>query len=157
MRPDRILVGECRKDETFEMLQAMNTGHDGSMTTIHANSSRDCLIRLESLVLTSGVEIPLPALRKQISEAIDLVIQLKRDRNGKRVVQEIVELTGMEQNTITTQTLFTRDKRLSPGSDYLSATGLSPQFQEKFIDSGIQLPHNFFDPASDINYDPDLD
>lgn len=78
MRPDRIIVGECRRDETFEMLQAMNTGHDGSMTTVHANSSRDCLTRLESLIMTSGIDIPLPALRKQIAGAIDLIIQLDR-------------------------------------------------------------------------------
>src|SRR5690606_9723007 len=102
MRPDRILVGECRRDETFEMLQAMNTGHEGSMTTVHANSSRDCLTRIESLILSSGVDIPLTALRKQIAGAIDLVVQLKRHKGGQRVVQEIVEVTGMEQSTITT-------------------------------------------------------
>jgi pilus assembly protein CpaF len=157
MRPDRILVGECRRDETFEMLQAMNTGHDGSMTTVHANNTRDCLTRLESLIMTSGIDIPLPALRKQISSAIQLVIQLKRDKAGQRLVQEIVEITGMEQNTITTQALFSRDKKRSAelGSDYLSATGLVPSFVERFSEAGLQFPPNFFDPLTTITYRPE--
>jgi pilus assembly protein CpaF len=150
MRPDRILVGECRRDETFEMLQAMNTGHDGSMTTVHANSSRDCLTRLESLILTSGVDIPLQALRRQISGAIDLVVQLKRHRGGQRLVQEIVEVTGMEQTAVTMQTLFSREK-----GEYLSATGLAPAFLKKFSEAGIQLPPNFFDPTTTVTYQPD--
>jgi pilus assembly protein CpaF len=151
MRPDRILVGECRRDETFEMLQAMNTGHEGSMTTVHANGSRDCLTRLESLILSSGVDIPLPALRKQIGGAIDLVVQLKRDKSGKRVVQEIVEITGMEQNTITTQATFTRDGK----TDILATTGLVPSFMDKFAEAGIQFPQNFFDPNTRVTYRPD--
>jgi pilus assembly protein CpaF len=158
MRPDRIIVGECRRDETFEMLQAMNTGHDGSMTTVHANSSRDCLTRLESLILSANVEIPLPALRRQIASAIALVVQLKRVKNGQRVVQEIVELTGMEANTVTSQVLFTREKAkgIEPsGPDQLHTSGLVPAFMEKFADAAIQFPPNFFDPATKVTYQPD--
>lgn len=162
MRPDRILVGECRRDETFEMLQAMNTGHDGSMTTVHANSSRDCLSRLESLILTSNVEMPLPALRKQIASAVYLIVQLKRHKSGQRVVQEIVEITGMEQTTITTQVLFSREKKKLMGSaapaqgmDPLLATGIVPTFLEKFSEAGIQFPPNFFDTNTAVTYRPE--
>lgn len=153
MRPDRIIVGECRRNETFEMLQAMNTGHDGSMTTIHANSSRDCLTRMESLILTSNVEIPLAALRRQMCSAIDVIVQLKRAKNGQRIVQEIVELTGVEQNTITSQTLFSRSKANSESPEgTLLTTGLAPTFIQRFAESGIQFPQNFFDPATSITY-----
>ena len=158
MRPDRILVGECRRDETFEMLQAMNTGHDGSMTTIHANSSRDCLTRLESLILTSNVEIPLQALRRQIASAINVIVQLKRLKNGTRVVQEIVEITGMEQQMITTQAIFTRDRKKgvdASAPDPLLVVGLVPSFIQSFSDAGVQLPPNFFDPSTRITYQPD--
>jgi pilus assembly protein CpaF len=157
MRPDRIVVGECRRDETFEMLQAMNTGHDGSMTTVHANSSRDCLIRLESLILTSQVEIPLQALRRQIASAVQIIVQLRRLKSGQRVVQEIVEITGMEQSMITSQAIFLRDKKkASPeGEPPLTAAGLVPTFVNRFSDAGIQLPPNFFDPATKITYQPD--
>ena len=166
MRPDRILVGECRRDETFEMLQAMNTGHDGSMTTVHANSSRDCLTRLESLILTSNggtsVDLPLAALRRQIASAVQLIVQLKRNKSGQRVVQEIVEVTGMEQAVITTQAVFTRDKK-KPGAaaaapdtvEPLLAAGLVPSFLPRFAESGIQLPPNFFDANTKIQYQPD--
>ncbi|RYZ99765.1 MAG: CpaF family protein, partial [Proteobacteria bacterium] len=164
MRPDRILVGECRRDETFEMLQAMNTGHDGSMTTIHSNSSRDCLSRLESLILTSNVEMPLPALRKQMASAIDLVVQLKRHKSGQRIVQEITEVTGMEQTTITMQSVFSREKKkiAAPagaanvhGIDPLLAVGIVPSFIEKFSDAGIQFPANFFDASTSVTYRPE--
>jgi pilus assembly protein CpaF len=162
MRPDRIIVGECRRDETFEMLQAMNTGHDGSMTTLHANSSRDCLTRLESLILTSNVEVPLAALRRQIASAVQLIVQLKRNRGGQRVVQAIVEVTGMEQNMITTQAIFSRERKKTaqPGApteenEPLLAAGMVPSFMPRFSDGGIQLPPNFFDPATTITYQPD--
>lgn len=156
MRPDRIIVGECRRDETFEMLQAMNTGHEGSMTSVHANGSRDCLTRLESLILTSGIDIPLSALRKQISSAIDVIVQLKRVKGGQRVVHEIVEVVGMEQNTITSQVLFSREKKKNPNDpDYLLGTGLVPSFVQKFSEAGIQLPQNFFDPNTSVTYQPD--
>jgi pilus assembly protein CpaF len=159
MRPDRIIVGECRRDETFEMLQAMNTGHEGSMTSVHANSSRDCLTRIESLVLTSSVEMPLTALRRQIASAVNLLVQLKRLKTGQRIVQEIVEVTGMEQNNITTQVLFCRDKpkkgQATAGETGLQPSGLVPTFMERFSESGIQFPQNFFDPATKITYRPE--
>ncbi|NUM88715.1 MAG: CpaF family protein [Bdellovibrionales bacterium] len=156
MRPDRILVGECRKDETFEMLQAMNTGHEGSMTTLHANSPRDCFARIESLVATSDVDFPLSALRKQIASALDLVIHIKRLRDGQRVVHEIVEVTGMEQDTITTQTLLSREKGTKGGGpSELAATGLATTLMERFSAAGIQFPPNFFDPGSKIIYRPE--
>lgn len=152
MRPDRIVVGECRRDETFEMLQAMNTGHDGSMTTIHANSSRDCLIRMESLIMTSSVEIPLAALRRQMASAVQIIVQLKRLKNGQRVVQEISEVTGLEQSTITMHALFQRDPKKP---DQLLSAGLVPHFAERFQDAGVQFPPNFFDPGTTISYRPD--
>lgn len=158
MRPDRILVGECRRDETFEMLQAMNTGHDGSMTTVHANGSRDCLTRLESLIMTSSIDIPLAALRKQISSAIDIVVQLKRTKGGQRIVQEITELTGVEQAMITTQTIFVREKNKtisSSSNPELLSAGLVPTFMDKFSEAGIQFPQNFFDAATQVTYQPD--
>ena len=157
MRPDRIIVGECRKDETFEMLQAMNTGHDGSMTTVHANSPRDCLTRLESLVFTSSIDAPLASLRKQISSALNIIIQLKRTNTGQRIVQEVVEVTGMEQSMITTQTLFSREKPkgAKQGSDTLPeliTSGIVPTFMETFGNASIQFPPNFFDPNSKVTY-----
>lgn len=154
MRPDRIVVGECRRDETFEMLQAMNTGHDGSLTTIHANTPRDCFARIESLVMTSNIDFPIPALRRQIASAIDLVVQLKRLRNGRRVVQEIVEVTGMEQDIITTQTIFSRELSGVNSTDLVS-TGYPPSSMNKFTEQGIQFPKSFFDPSSSITYQPD--
>lgn len=159
MRPDRIIVGECRRDETFEMLQAMNTGHEGSMTTIHANTSRDCLGRIESLIVTSSIDYPLAALRKQVVSAVDIIIQLRRQKSGKRVVHEIIELTGMEQNTITTQVIFTREKNQSvqksvanvnnPEPELLS-TGFVPTFAERFAEQGVTIPANFFDPHTKV-------
>lgn len=157
MRPDRIIVGECRRDETFEMLQAMNTGHDGSMTTVHANGPRDCLTRIESLILTSNIEMPLPALRKQMATAIDIIVQLRRNKDGSRVVQEIVELTGMEQTTVTSQILFSRErsKGQAASTPSLISSGLSPAFMQKFSEAGIQFPQNFFDPSTQITYRAD--
>lgn len=162
MRPDRIIVGECRRDETFEMLQAMNTGHDGSMTTVHANSSRDCLTRLESLILTSQVEIPLAALRKQISSAVQFIVQLRRTKTGQRIVQEIVEVTGIEQNTITTQLIFSREKRKTPqtgtsplDNEPLVASGFVPGCIGRFSEAGVQFPQSFFDPNTKVTYQSD--
>ena len=106
MRPDRIIVGECRRGEAFDMLQAMNTGHGGSMTTIHANSPRDGLSRLETLCLMAGLDLPLLAIRKQINSAIDLIVQIKRFRSGKRRITQISEVTGLEGDTITLQDIF---------------------------------------------------
>ncbi|MEQ1721792.1 MAG: CpaF/VirB11 family protein, partial [Pseudobdellovibrio sp.] len=139
MRPDRIIVGECRKDETFEMLQAMNTGHNGSMTTVHGNSPIDCLTRIESLVQFCGVELPLKQVRYQMSKGIDLVIQVKRLSSGKRELSEIIELTGMEQNVISRSSIFERDK-----SGRLISTGYVPRVLEKINQDSKLLSGSFF-------------
>ena len=111
MRPDRIIVGECRGAETIDMLQAMNTGHDGSLTTLHANSSKDALARLETLVLMAGVDLPLRAIREQIASSVNIVIQSARMTDGKRRIMEIVEITGIEENVVQTQTVFKFEKK----------------------------------------------
>lgn len=139
MRPDRIIVGECRKDETFEMLQAMNTGHNGSMTTVHGNSPIDCLSRLESLVQFSGVDMQLKQIRFQMSKAIDLVIQIQRKSNGKREVSEIIELTGMEGDVISRSTIFERNK-----SGQLVSTGYVPDVLKKINADQQIIPHSLF-------------
>ncbi|NDG84012.1 MAG: CpaF family protein [Proteobacteria bacterium] len=107
MRPDRIIVGECRGGEAMDMIQAMNTGHQGSMTTLHANSPRDALFRLETLMMSAGLEIPLPAIRRQIASALDLIVQIRRFRSGARKIVSIQEVTGTEQDTLLLQEVFT--------------------------------------------------
>lgn len=139
MRPDRILVGECRKDETFEMLQAMNTGHNGSMTTVHGNSPIDCLTRIESLVQFCGVDLPLKQVRYQMSKAIDLVIQIRRLANGKREICEVIELTGMENDIISRSAIFERDK-----SGKLISTGYVPNVLNKINYDQQRLSGSFF-------------
>jgi pilus assembly protein CpaF len=114
MRPDRIIVGECRGPEALDMIQAMNTGHRGSMTTIHANSPRDALFRLETLMMSSGLEIPLPAIRRQITSAIQLIVQIRRYRTGSRKIVSIQEVTGTEQDTILLQEVFSFESK-DPG------------------------------------------
>jgi pilus assembly protein CpaF len=146
MRPDRIIVGECRGPETADMLQAMNTGHDGSLTTVHANSPVDCLARVESLVLSAHGDLPLKAVRRNISQAIDLVIQLKRDRTGLRSVSEITEIVGMEGEIITKATLFSSPEGKSGPEDFKS-TGLVPNFIKKMEERDVRFPAKFFDPA----------
>jgi pilus assembly protein CpaF len=153
MRPDRIIVGEVRGAETLDMLQAMNTGHEGSLTTIHANSPRDALSRLETLVLTAGVDLPLRAIREQISSAFDVLVQISRLVDGSRRCTYITEVLRMESDVITLQDLFTAKppdeesatvsrsgRLLSP----LSCTGLKPHFLEKMAASGVLLPPTFF-------------
>ena len=140
MRPDRIIVGECRKDETFEMLQAMNTGHDGSMTTVHGNSAVDCLSRLESLVQLSGIELPLKQVRFQMSKAVDLIIQIRRRADGHRELVDITEVVGMDHETITRATLFERTR-----TGELTTTGLVPQILKKINQNQILIPSNFFE------------
>lgn len=140
MRPDRIIVGECRKEETFEMLQAMNSGHDGSMTTIHSSSPNDCLSRIESLVQFCGVELPLKQIRYQISKAVDLVIQIRRRHSdGKREVSEIVEVSGMENDVITRTAIFERNK-----AGALVPTGYVPRILAKINQDKPLLSNNFF-------------
>lgn len=140
MRPDRVIIGECRKAEAFDMLQAMNTGHDGSMTTIHANSPRDALSRLETLCLLAGTELPLIAIRKQITSALDLIIQIKRLRDGRRIIHAISEVTGIEGDTITLLDLYKFDFDRS----CFQSTGMVPSFTIRLAEMGLVFPKNFF-------------
>ncbi len=137
MRPDRVIVGECRRSEAFDMLQVMNTGHQGSMTTLHANSPRDGLSRLETLCMMAGSDLPLVAIRRQIASAIDVIIQIRRLRNGERKVINIAEVTGMEGDVITLQDIFM-------GETELKATGLIPTFLDRLREQGIEVPLNLF-------------
>ena len=156
MRPDRIIVGEVRGAETLDMLQAMNTGHEGSLTTIHANSPRDALSRLETLVLTAGVDLPLRAIREQISSAFDLLIQIQRLVDGSRRITHVTEVLRMESDVITLQDIFAReaagrgaqsDRRpLAAALAARSAPGLKPHFLEKLAANGVVLPPSFFGP-----------
>lgn len=143
MRPDRIIVGECRKDETFEMLQAMNTGHDGSMTTVHGNSPIDCLSRIESLVQFCGVDLPLKQIRYQMSQAIDLVVQIRRKADGRREVTEIIELIGMEGEIITRSVIFERNKQ-----GQLVSTGYVPNVLKKINSEKTLLHSSFFEKSA---------
>lgn len=151
MRPDRIVVGECRSGEALDMLQAMNTGHDGSLTTVHANSPRDTLARLETLVLMAGFDLPIRAIREQMASAIDIIVQLTRLRDGTRRVTHITEVQGMEGDIITLQDVFLFD--FGAGVDEhgrfrgeLRATGVRPKFAEKLADQGIRLGAEVFNP-----------
>jgi pilus assembly protein CpaF len=144
MRPDRIVVGECRGGEALDMLQAMNTGHDGSLTTVHANSSRDALSRLETLVLMAGMDLPAKAIRQQVAAAIDLIIQLSRMKDGSRKVTNISEITGMEGETITMQDIFTYEQRGLDEAGRVQGifrpTGIRPNIVDKLFDLGIPIP-----------------
>jgi pilus assembly protein CpaF len=150
MRPDRIIVGEVRGAETLDMLQAMNTGHEGSLTTIHANSPRDALSRLETLVLTAGVDLPLRAIREQIASAFDLLVQISRLVDGSRRITHITEVLRMESDVITLQDIFLAqppDEESSGTSRLmtpLACTGLKPHFLEKLAQNGVVLPPHFF-------------
>src|SRR5215471_8405921 len=147
MRPDRLVVGECRSTEALEMLQAMNTGHDGSMTTLHANSTKDALTRLESLILFhAGAEIPLRSLRRQICDALDLVVHLKRSLQGRRHIEEIIGVESMEGDIITRTSLCRRDDSKANGK--LLSSGIVPGFLEQFRTHGVTLPAYFFDPMA---------
>ena len=144
MRPDRIIVGECRRDEAFEMLQAMNSGHEGSMTSLHASSARESLSRLENLV-QYAVQLPVGTIRRQIRNAINLVVQVERDPRGRRLVTEIIELTGLEGETITSQPLFIRDPSLGDTLyGELVPTGLVPKCIEQFTKAGHEFPPDTF-------------
>src|SRR5947209_2140345 len=154
MRPDRIIVGEVRGPETLDMLQAMNTGHEGSLTTIHANSPRDALSRLETLVLTAGVDLPLRAIREQIASAFDLLIQISRLVDGSRRITHITEVLRMESDVITLQDVFVakppdeETSSMSRSSRLLTpllCTGLKPHFLEKMAAQGVVLPAAFFE------------
>ena len=148
MRPDRIIVGEVRGSESLDMLQAMNTGHDGSLTTVHANSPRDALSRVETMVLMAGFDLPVRAIRQQVSSALDLIVHLERMEDGTRRVTSITEVQRMESDVITLQDLFTfkiekvTGERVVVGS--LQSTGLRPTFLSKFEKHGVTLPLNLF-------------
>jgi pilus assembly protein CpaF len=144
MRPDRIIVGECRGGEALDMLQAMNTGHDGSLSTIHANSPRDCIARMETLVLMAGMDLPVRAIRQQIASAVDVIVQLGRMRDGSRRLTAISEVVGMEGEVVTMQDLYTIQIE---GADEtgrvitrLTPTGVRPRLLDRLTEGGIPLP-----------------
>ncbi|MBN1246744.1 MAG: CpaF family protein [Anaerolineae bacterium] len=155
MRPDRIVVGECRGGEALDMLQAMNTGHEGSMTTLHANNTRDALSRLETMVLMAGMELPHRAIREQIAAAIDMIVQLERMRDGSRRVTSITEVQGMEGEVITTADIFKfeqsgyEDNRVI---GRLRPTGIRPKFMDRIEQAGIHLPPSIFGVAQRLRY-----
>jgi pilus assembly protein CpaF len=147
MRPDRIIVGECRGGEALDMLQAMNTGHDGSMSTGHANTPRDMLSRLETMVLMAGVDLPLRAIREQVSSAVDLIVHQTRMKDGTRRIEYITEVQGMEGDVVVMQDVFLFEQTgVVDGKiqGRLKATGIRPKFVEKFEIMGIHLPRGLF-------------
>jgi pilus assembly protein CpaF len=151
MRPDRIVVGEVRGGEVLDMLQAMNTGHDGSLSTVHANSSRDALSRLETMILMSGLVLPVRAMRDYIASALDAIVHVARLSDGTRKVVRVTEIVGMEEETITSQDIFIfeqegleKDGRVR---GHHRATGVRPKFSERLLRAGIELPADLFNPA----------
>jgi pilus assembly protein CpaF len=147
MRPDRIVVGECRGGEALDMLQAMNTGHDGSLTTAHANSPRDTLARLETMVLMAGMELPVRAIREQIASALDVICHQERLRDGTRKIVKITEVQGMEGDIITMSDVFEFEQTgLEAGKviGRVRPTGLRPKFIERIEQSGVHLPPSVF-------------
>jgi pilus assembly protein CpaF len=147
MRPERIIVGECRGGETLDMLQAMNTGHDGSMTTAHANSPRDALARIETMCLMAGMDLPVRAIREQISSAVDVICQQERMRDGTRKVTSITEISGMEGDIITMTDIFVFEQSGVENGQVigrLRPTGLRPKFMDKIEAAGIHLPPSIF-------------
>jgi pilus assembly protein CpaF len=153
MRPDRIVVGEVRGGEALDMLQAMNTGHEGSISTIHSNTPRDALARLETMVMMSGMDLPSRAIREQVAAAIHLIVQISRLSDGSRKVASVCEVQGMEGNVIVLQDLFTfQQKGVGEGGKVLGtmqATGMVPKFIDKFTAAGIRLPTEIFKRSSE--------
>ena len=152
MRPDRIVVGECRSGETLDMLQAMNTGHEGTLSTVHANSARDTLSRVETMVLMAGMDLPVRAIREQVASAVDMIVQLSRLRDGSGRVTQVTEVVGMEGDLITWADLFKFDfaAGFTPDGSFaggLEATGIRPMFTERLQDHGIELPAELFSAA----------
>lgn len=152
MRPDRIVVGEVRGGESLDMLQAMNTGHDGSLTTVHSNTPRDTLSRIETMVMMAGFDLPIKAIREQIASAVDLIVHVSRLKDGTRRITHVTEVEGMEGDIITLQDLFLFDfgSGIEEGTGKylgrLKATGIRPTFSEHLQDMGIRLPADLFDP-----------
>ena len=155
MRPDRIVVGECRGGEALDMLQAMNTGHDGSLTTLHANTPRDALSRLETMVLMSGMDLPLKVVRQQIASAVDLIIQQTRLKDGSRKVTAVTEVVGMEGDTVVMTDVFKFEQTgVGPNGKILGelkATGIRPNFGPKLEAAGFKLGAEIFMPAGGLN------
>jgi len=151
MRPDRIIIGEVRAGEAFDMLQAMNTGHDGSMTTVHANSARDALARVEQMLGMSGIEISAESARAQIASAIDVVVQIGRQADGRRRLLSVSDVVGMEGQTISMQEIFRF--RMTGRSEngevlgYFEATGIRPKFLQSAMEHGIHVPAELFRPT----------
>ena len=148
MRPERIIIGECRGGETLDMLQAMNTGHEGSLTTLHANTPRDALSRIETMITMTGFELPIKAMRQQIASGVDLIIQANRLQGGPRRVTHITEIVGMEQDTIVMQDIY---KYVQTGVDeggkargHFAATGIRPTFMDRLESAGVRLPSSAF-------------
>jgi pilus assembly protein CpaF len=148
MRPERIIIGECRGAETLDMLQAMNTGHDGSLTTIHANTPRDGLARMETMIMMTGFELPIKAMRQQIASAVNLIIQASRLQGGIRRVTHITEVVGMEQDTVVMQDIY---RYMQTGIDetgrargHFESTGIRPTFMSKLESAGVRLPASAF-------------
>ena len=148
MRPDRVIIGECRGAEALDMLQAMNTGHEGSMTTVHANNTRDALQRLEVMVAMAGFDIPMRAMRTQVASAIQIVVQARRLAGGKRKIVAVSEITGMEGDNVTMHDLFTFEQR---GVDeqghaigYFRVHGIRPKCADRIESRGLRLPPDLF-------------
>lgn len=148
MRPERVIIGECRGPETLDMLQAMNTGHEGSMTTLHANTPRDAIARMETMIMMSGFELPIKAMRQQIASAVDIIIQANRLQGGKRRVTHITEVVGMEQDTIVMQDIFNyiqdgiNEEATAKGR--FVAQGIRPNFMDRLEAVGVRLPNSTF-------------
>ena len=154
MRPDRIILGECRGEEAFDMLQAMNTGHEGSMATVHANTPRDAISRLEQMIGMAGLPMTIPSIRGQIAAAIRVIVQLQRFSDGKRRVTSIAEITGLEGDIIQMQEIF-KFVRTSTGDDgkvegHFQATGVRPRFLGDLVAMGITIPGTYFDPSKQL-------
>ncbi len=154
MRPNRIIVGEVRGEEALDMLQAMNTGHDGSLTTIHANSPRDAIARMETMAMMANLNLPEKAVRKQIASAVTLVLQVARFADGSRRLTHVTEITGMEDDIVSMQDVFVFEKQgVSADGRTLgafTATGIRPKFADKLKASGISLPANFFEQSASL-------
>ena len=154
MRPDRIILGECRGEEAFDMLQAMNTGHEGSMATVHANTPRDAISRLEQMIGMAGLQMTVSSIRGQIAGAIQLIVQLSRQSDGKRKVTSIAEITGLEGDIIQMQEIFKYVRTgTGPGGEvqgHFVATGVRPRFLAQLINQGIKIPGSYFDPSQPL-------
>jgi pilus assembly protein CpaF len=154
MRPDRVILGECRGEEAFDMLQAMNTGHEGSMATVHANNPREAVSRLEQMIGMAGLPMSQTSIRSQIAAAIRLIVQLQRMSDGKRRVTSIAEITGMEGDILQMQEIF-KFVRLRTDADgsihgHYEATGVRPRFLNDLAAKGVQIPGHYFDPGKPL-------